>query len=58
MEGFRTAEEVADYLADSGLEAMDIQPLEDAKHIFTHRSTMTISTSSPPTSRESTHFLM
>ena len=37
MEGFRTAEEVADYLADSGLEALDIQPLEDAKHIFTHR---------------------
>ena len=37
MEGFRTAEEVADYLAYSGLEALDIQPLEDAKHIFTHR---------------------
>ncbi len=37
MEGFRTAEEVADYLADNGLEALDIQPLEDAKHIFTHR---------------------
>ena len=37
MEGFCTAEEVADYLADNGLEALDIQPLEDAKHIFTHR---------------------
>lgn len=37
MEGFRTAEEVISYLAQNGLEALEIQPLEDAKHIFTHR---------------------
>lgn len=37
LEGFRTAQEVAEYLADSGLQALRIQPLEDAKHIFTHR---------------------
>lgn len=37
MEGFRTAEEVTQYLAAAGLKAIRIQPLEDAKHIFTHR---------------------
>lgn len=37
MEGFCTAEEVAGYLAENGLEALSIQPLEDAKHIFSHR---------------------
>lgn len=37
LEGFRTAQEVAAYLADSGLKALRIQPLEDARHIFTHR---------------------
>ncbi len=37
MEGFCTAEEVAAYLADNGLEALSIQSLEDAKHIFTHK---------------------
>ncbi len=37
MEGFCTAEEVNRYLSDNGLKALDIQPLEDAKHIFTHR---------------------
>lgn len=37
MEGFRTAEEVTQYLAEAGLKAIRIQPLEDAKHIFTHR---------------------
>lgn len=37
IDGFRTAEEVADYLADNGLEALEIQPLEDARHVFTHK---------------------
>ena len=37
MEGYRTAEEVVAYLAGNGLKTLRIQPLEDAKHIFTHR---------------------
>nr|WP_296482517.1 A/G-specific adenine glycosylase [uncultured Acetatifactor sp.] len=37
IDGFRTAEEVAGYLAERGLRAIGIQPLEDAKHIFTHK---------------------
>ena len=37
MEGFRTAEEVEGYLAEKGLRSLDIRPLEDAKHIFTHK---------------------
>ena len=37
MEGYCTAEEVADYLAQRGLKAIRIQPLEEARHIFTHR---------------------
>lgn len=37
MEGFRTAEEVTAYLAENGIRTLRIQPLEDAKHIFTHR---------------------
>lgn len=37
IDGFCTAEEVADYLADNGWRALSIQPLEDAKHVFTHR---------------------
>ncbi len=37
LEGFCTAEEVAGYLAENGLRVIRIQPLEDAKHIFTHR---------------------
>ncbi len=37
MEGFRTAEEVVDYLEKKGLKTIRIQPLEEAKHIFTHR---------------------
>ena len=37
MEGYHTAEEVVAYLAENGLKALRIQPLEDAKHIFTHR---------------------
>ncbi|MCI9336663.1 MAG: A/G-specific adenine glycosylase [Lachnospiraceae bacterium] len=37
IEGFCTAEEVAKYLADKGWKALSIEPLEDAKHVFTHR---------------------
>jgi len=37
MKGFCTAEEVAQYLADNGLKAIRIQPLADAKHVFTHK---------------------
>lgn len=37
MEGFRTAEEVTEYLAEKGIHAIRVQPLPDAKHIFTHR---------------------
>lgn len=37
MEGLHTAEEVADYLVENGLRALRIQPLGEAKHIFTHR---------------------
>lgn len=37
MEGYHTAEEVTKYLADNGLKTIRIQPLEDAKHVFTHK---------------------
>ncbi len=37
LEGFCTAEEVAAYLAGNGLKIIRIQPLEEARHIFTHR---------------------
>ena len=37
MEGSRTAEEVAAYLDRNGIKVLRIQPLEDARHIFTHR---------------------
>lgn len=37
MEGFRTADEVIAYLAQAGLKILRIQPLEEAKHIFSHR---------------------
>ncbi len=37
LEGFCTAEEVARYLSDNGLRILRIQPLEEARHIFTHR---------------------
>lgn len=37
MEGFRTAEEVKTFLSRNGINPLRIQPLEDAKHIFTHR---------------------
>lgn len=37
LSGYRTAEEVVEYLTRSGLKTIRIQPLEDAKHIFSHR---------------------
>lgn len=37
LKGFHTVEEVAEYLAGSGLKTLHVQPLEEAKHIFTHR---------------------
>lgn len=37
MEGFHTAEEVTAYLTRNGLKSLRIQPIEEAKHIFTHR---------------------
>lgn len=37
LEGRRTAEEVSAYLAENGIRVLRIQPLEDAKHVFTHK---------------------
>lgn len=37
MKGHRTAEEIKEYLAENGLQVLRIQPLEDAKHVFSHR---------------------
>ena len=37
MKGYHTAEEVKEYLSENGLQVLRIQPLEDAKHIFSHR---------------------
>ena len=37
MEGFRTAEEVTAYLAGNGMKLLRVQPLGEAKHIFSHR---------------------
>lgn len=37
MQGHCTAEEVKDYLADSGMKSIRIMPLAEATHIFTHR---------------------
>ena len=37
MEGFHTAKEVASYLNRNGIKPLRITPLEDAKHIFTHK---------------------
>ena len=37
MEGFHTAGEVAAFLTQNGLKILHIRPLEEAKHIFTHR---------------------
>ncbi|MCM1193842.1 MAG: A/G-specific adenine glycosylase [Butyrivibrio sp.] len=37
LEGSRTAEEVTAYLAENGIRVLRIRPLEDARHIFTHK---------------------
>ncbi|MCM1112645.1 MAG: A/G-specific adenine glycosylase [Muribaculum sp.] len=37
MEGFCTVREVTAYLAGNGLRAIRIRPLEESRHIFTHR---------------------
>ena len=37
MEGYQEAEEVLKYLSDKGLQTLHIRPLEDSKHIFSHR---------------------
>lgn len=37
LPGYHTAEEVVVYLAENGLKTLHIRPLEEAKHIFTHR---------------------
>lgn len=37
LEGFRTVRQVSRYLEEIGLKALRIQPLEEAKHIFTHK---------------------
>lgn len=37
LEGFYTAEEVTAYLADNGIRTIRIQPIGEAKHIFSHR---------------------
>lgn len=37
MEGYKTAEEVTAYLSANGIRTLRIQPLEEAKHIFTHK---------------------
>lgn len=37
IQGYRTAEEVIDVLAEKGLKTLRIVPLSDSKHIFTHK---------------------
>lgn len=37
LEGCRTVEEITAYLAENGIRVLRVQPLEDAKHIFTHK---------------------
>ncbi len=37
MEGFCTAEEVAAYLARNGLKPLRVRPVQEAKHIFSHK---------------------
>lgn len=37
MNGFRSAEEVTEYLRVNGLKTVRIRPLAEAKHIFSHR---------------------
>lgn len=37
IEGHCSAEEVMEYLSDAGLKVLRVIPLEDAKHVFTHK---------------------
>ena len=37
LDGFHTAAEVAAYLAQNGLTSLRVQPLPEAKHIFSHK---------------------
>ena len=37
MEGFHTAKEVTSYLSESGIKAIRVKELEEAKHIFSHK---------------------
>lgn len=37
LQGYCTAEQVAGYLAGNGMKLLRIMPLEEAKHIFTHK---------------------
>lgn len=37
IQGYCTAEQVISYLADNGMKIIRITPLEEAKHIFTHK---------------------
>ena len=37
IEGYCTAEQVISYLVDNGMKIIRITPLEEAKHIFTHK---------------------
>jgi A/G-specific adenine glycosylase len=37
MDGYQTAAEVQQYLDSQGMKVLRVQPLEDAKHIFSHR---------------------
>lgn len=37
VEGYHTAEEMVEYLAKNGIRTLRIRPIEDAKHIFTHK---------------------
>jgi len=37
LTGFRTGEEVCNYLAENGMKAIRIQPLQEAEHVFSHK---------------------
>ncbi len=37
MEGFQSPQEVAAYLSQNGLKVLEVMPLRDARHIFTHK---------------------
>lgn len=37
MEGYHAAEEVLEYISKKGLQPLYIRPLEDSKHIFSHK---------------------